>query len=54
MVLPLQVGRGHLVGVDRITYWQADVAKPISALAISTYYQSSGDWQFMNYDSKYT
>ncbi len=33
--------------------WQAAVAKPIGALAVSTFYDADGDWQFHNYDCRW-
>ena len=48
----MQIGKGDMVGVDVVTAWQADVAKPIQALAISTYGDATGLWQFTNYDCK--
>ena len=42
----IEVGRGSLVGDDRMMEWQDPDPHPVAMVAVSTGWGATGDWEF--------
>ena len=53
LLLLIQVGKGNIIGIDRVLDWQGDTNMPISSLGFSTGYGADGVWEVSNLRGDY-
>lgn len=42
----IEIGRGNIIGHDRVLHWQDPAPLGVSIVAISNWYGSTGEWEF--------